>query len=120
MQGNVRKQKHNETKDDRKDCTIVDERAKNNAEKEKRLKEKVQTEISNEALREVTKNHYTKPKVEYHAVVRKEKTRSWKEYCTTTTPTNPWNEVYKLAFNKTRSRSKITTLHTRTKPKSKA
>jgi hypothetical protein len=28
----------------------------------------------------------------------------------TTSPNNPWNEVYKLANNKTRSNQKITTL----------
>ena len=37
---------------------------------------------------------------QYQAAVRKEKTRSWKEYCSVTSPINPWNEVYKLASNK--------------------
>jgi hypothetical protein len=53
---------------------------------------------------------YNKAKAEYQETVRKEKTRSWKEYCTTTSPLNPWNELYKLAFNKTRSKTMITTL----------
>jgi hypothetical protein len=42
--------------------------------------------------------------------VRKEKTRSWKKYCTTTSSINSWNEVYKLVSNKTRSKTIITTL----------
>jgi hypothetical protein len=56
------------------------------------------------------KTQYNKAKAEYQAAVRKENTRSWKEYCTTTSPFNPWNEVYKLASNKTRSKTTITTL----------
>jgi hypothetical protein len=65
---------------------------------------------SNDALRENRKTQYIKAKAEYQVDVRKEKTRSWKEYCTMTSPFNPWNEVYKLASNKTRSKTTITTL----------
>jgi hypothetical protein len=74
------------------------------------LRRRYQWTTSNETLRESRKTQYTKVKAEYQAAVRKEKTRSWKEYCTTTCPTNPWNEVYKLASNKIRNKTTITTL----------
>jgi hypothetical protein len=64
---------------------------------------------SNDALRESRKTQYVTEKAEYQAAVRKEKTRSWKEYCMTS-PFKPWNEVHKLASNKTRSQTRITTL----------
>jgi ribonuclease HI len=74
------------------------------------LRRRYQRTTSNDALRESRKTQYNKAKAEYQAAVRKEKTRSWKEYCTTTSPLNPWNEVYKLASNKIRSKTTITTL----------
>ena len=74
------------------------------------LRRRYQRTTSKEALRESRKTQYNKAKAEYQAAVRKEKTRSWKEYCTTTSPFNPWNEVYKLASNKTRSKSTLMTL----------
>ena len=74
------------------------------------LRRRYQRTTSNEALRESRKTQYIKAKAEYQANVKKEKTRSWKEYCTTTSPSNPWNEVYKLASNKARSKTTITTL----------
>jgi hypothetical protein len=84
------------------------------------LKRRYQSTTSNEALRENRKTQYNKAKAEYQAAVRKEKTTSWKEYCTTS-PMNPWNEVYKLASNKTRSKTTITTLEKyRMQPKPKA
>jgi hypothetical protein len=46
----------------------------------------------------------------YQAAIRKEKTNSWKQHCTITTPNNPWNEVYKLAAGKTRETLTLTTL----------
>jgi hypothetical protein len=74
------------------------------------LRRRYQRTTSNEAIRESRKTQYNKAKAEYQATVRKEKTRSWTEYCTTTSPLNPWNEVYKLPFNKPRSETIITTL----------
>jgi hypothetical protein len=64
---------------------------------------------SNEEQRENRKNQYTKDKKEYQAAIKKE-IMSWKKYCTTTSPKNPWNEIYKLANNKTRSKQIITTI----------
>ena len=42
--------------------------------------------------------------------IRKEKINSWKQYCNTTSPSNPWNEAYKLASGKTRNTVTLTTL----------
>ena len=65
------------------------------------MRRRYQWTTSNQALLESRKTQYTKAKTEYQAAVRKEKTRSWKEYCSKTFPINSWNEVYKLASNKT-------------------
>jgi hypothetical protein len=46
----------------------------------------------------------------YQAAIWKEKTNSWKQHCTITTPNNPWNEVYRLAAGKTREALTLTTL----------
>ena len=61
------------------------------------MRRKYQRTTRNEALPESRKTQHTKAKTEYQAAVRKEKTRPWKEYCSTTSPINSWNEVYKLA-----------------------
>jgi len=74
----------------------------------KALRRLYQRMTSNDELRENRKNQYTKAKKEYQAAIKREKIRSWKQYCTTTSPNNPWNEVYKLANNKTRSKQMIT------------
>jgi hypothetical protein len=65
--------------------------------KTKAMRRSYQRTTSNEALRESSKTQYTKAKTEYQADVRKEKTKSWKEYCSTTSPIHLWKEVYKLA-----------------------
>ena len=38
------------------------------------------------------------------------KLKSWKEFCTLTTSTNPWNVVYKLATNKLKASPTMTTI----------
>ena len=63
-----------EIKDDREDCTMVNERAENNAEKTNALRRYKQT--NNEALQEIRKSETQKAKAEFQAVVKKEKTRS--------------------------------------------
>jgi len=51
-------------------------------------------------LREQRKEQYLTTKAEYAASVRKERLTSWKEYCTMTLATNPWNEIYKVAVGR--------------------
>jgi hypothetical protein len=53
---------------------------------------------------------YFEGKAQYAATIKREKLRSWKEYCNITTAANPWNEVYKLAAGKKRHYSLITSL----------
>jgi len=42
--------------------------------------------------------------------VKREKIRSWKEYCEVSTTTNPWGAIYKIAAGKRNTRTQITTL----------
>jgi len=65
------------------------------------LRRRYQRMTGNEELRESRRNQYTKAKKEYQAENQREKISSWKHYCMTTTQNNPWNEIYKLAINKT-------------------
>ena len=74
------------------------------------LRRRYRRRINNEELRETRKNQYTKAKKEYHAATKREKIRSWKQYCTATSPNNSWNEIYKLANNKPRSKQIIRTM----------
>jgi hypothetical protein len=46
----------------------------------------------------------------YQAAIEREKLMSWKEFCTLTTSTNPWNVVYKLATYKLKSSPTMTTI----------
>ena len=67
--------------------------------------------LNNEELRTRRKKQYIQEKKKkYQAAIRREKTNSWKQHCTITTPNNPWNEVYKLAAGKVRETLTLTTL----------
>ena len=66
-----------------------------------------QRTTGDEELREVRRSQYNKAKKDYQTAIRREKTRSWKQYCTTISPVNPCNEVYKIATSKARNRSTI-------------
>jgi len=64
----------------------------------------------NIALCEQRKEQYMATKAEYAATIRKESFTSWKEYCTTTSATNPWNAIYKLAAGRRKQTAPTTTL----------
>jgi hypothetical protein len=53
---------------------------------------------------------YLEDKAQFAATIKREKLRSWKEYCNITTATNPWNEIYKLVAGKRRYFSLFTSL----------
>jgi hypothetical protein len=53
---------------------------------------------------------YLEGKAQYAATIKREKLRSWKEYCNITTAANPWNEVHKLAVGKRRYYTLFTSL----------
>jgi uncharacterized membrane protein YheB (UPF0754 family) len=61
-------------------------------------------------LRESRKKTYHTEKSCYQAAIKREKLKSWKEFCTLTTSTNPWNVVYKLATNKLKTSPTMTTI----------
>jgi len=55
------------------------------------LRRRYQRTTNNETLRESRKRQYNKAKADYQTAIKKEKTRSWKKYCTLTPANNPWN-----------------------------
>ena len=59
---------------------------------------------NNNDLRERRKNQYHDEKTQYPAAIKREKIKSWKEFCNLTSATNPWNVVYKLATNKSQEK----------------
>ena len=64
------------------------------------LRRRQQRTRNNDELRERRKLQYLEGKAQYATTFKREKLRSWKEYCNITTAANPWNEVYKLAAGK--------------------
>jgi hypothetical protein len=54
----------------------------------------------NNDLREQWKEQYLDSKAEYAAAIRREKIKSWKEFCNETSAINPWNAIYKMAPGK--------------------
>jgi hypothetical protein len=49
-------------------------------------------------------------KAEYEATIREERYTSWKEFCTMTSATNPWNEIYRRAAGRGKQAALTTTL----------
>ena len=71
---------------------------------------KFQRTKDNNDLREHRKEQYLATKAEYAAAIRKERYTSWKEYCTTTSITNPWSGIYKTLAGRDRRAAPQTTL----------
>ena len=61
-------------------------------------------------MREAKKQQYLQEKRKYEATLRKTKIQSWKQCCNSTTSSNHWNTVYKLATGKIKSGSTLSTL----------
>jgi len=74
------------------------------------LRRRYQRTLNNEEPRESRKKQCTEAKTKCQAAIRKEKSNSWEQHRTPTSPSNPWNEVYKLASGKTRNTATLTTL----------
>ena len=74
------------------------------------LRRKYQRTRHNAELRDACKTSYFEEKARYAATIKREKIRSWKEYCNLTNSANPWNEVYRLAAGKRKTPTQITTL----------
>jgi hypothetical protein len=79
----------------------------------KAQRRKYQRTTDNTEQREKNKTTYLEQKSKYAATIKREKTKSWKEYCNLTTEANPWNAVYRLAAGKKRNNIQITTLRKR-------
>jgi hypothetical protein len=65
---------------------------------------------NNEELRNYRETQYLESKSTYAATIRREKRKSWKEFCNTSTANNPWGVIYNLACGRGNSRAQITTL----------
>jgi type II secretory pathway component PulJ len=74
------------------------------------LRRRYQRTTNDDDLRERRKNQYHDEKSKYQAAIKGEKIKSWKEFRTLTSPTNPWNAVYKLASNKAKRSQPLSTL----------
>jgi hypothetical protein len=72
------------------------------------LRRKYQRTTNND-LRERRKNQYHDGKLQYQAAIKREKSKSWKEFCNLTSATNLWNAIYKLASNKAKCSQSLTT-----------
>jgi hypothetical protein len=89
----------------------VDGRSQANEEKDKCTKKKIPTNTKQRRTKGEQKEPVHRREKKYQAAIRREKINSWKQYCNTTSPSNPWNEAYKLASGKTRNKATLTTLH---------
>jgi hypothetical protein len=65
---------------------------------------------NNDDLQEKCKAKYSRSKAAYAAIIKREKIRSWQEYCNSTTAANPWNAVYNLAKRKRHTPTQTSTL----------
>ena len=74
------------------------------------LRRKHQRTRDNAEQMEINKEAYFAQNEKYAATIKREKTKSWKEYCKLTTEVNHWNEVYRPASGKKRTKTQITTL----------
>jgi hypothetical protein len=74
------------------------------------LRRRHQITRNNDDLRERRKLQYLESKAQYAVTIKREKIRSWKEYCNIMTAANPWNKIYKLAAGKRRHHSLFTSL----------
>ena len=85
--------------------SLTTQRKEVNAKRRRYQRTKVNSEIRGQH-----KEQYLAAKVEYSAAIRREKSKSWKEFCNLTPATNPWNEIYKMMAGKTKQAAQITTL----------
>ena len=64
------------------------------------LRRRCQRTKADTTLRESRKQLYLHGKRRYETAIRQAKIQSWKEYCSVTTSSNPWNAVYRLTSGK--------------------
>ena len=61
-------------------------------------------------IRQERRNQYIEAKRGYQAKIQREKLKSWKEFCTISDGTNPWNVIYKIAAGKLKPPISLTTI----------
>jgi len=69
------------------------------------LRRRYQSTRNDDNLRQERKLQYREGKRHYHAKLQEEKLKSWKEFCSHTTDSKPWNAVYKLESGKQQSKT---------------
>ena len=89
---------------------MVDRRINFHEEKINALRRRYQRTTNNDELRESRKNQYHVEKTKYQAAIKREKIKSWKEYCNLTSDRNVWNAVYKIASSKAKRSQTLSTL----------
>ena len=76
------------------------------------LRRRYERTRNDDNLRHKRKLRYQEGKRHYQAKLQEEKLTSWKEFCSQTAGSNPWNAVYKLASGKLQSKTTLSTLKT--------
>jgi len=65
------------------------------------MRRRYQRTKNNTDLRQERRLQYQESNKTYQTKIREAKTKSWKEFCTKTHNSNPWNLVYRYAAGKT-------------------
>ena len=74
------------------------------------LRRRYQRTTSHEDFRAQSKAQYRGGKARYTSTIKNEKVRPWKTFCNITPGNNPWNELYKIAAGKKKTKVNLTTL----------
>jgi hypothetical protein len=74
---------------------------------------KYQRTRKDENLRHERRLQYQEGNRHYQAKLRQQKLKSWKEFCSRTENSNPWNAVYRLVTGKLQYKTTLSTLKTR-------
>ena len=77
------------------------------------MRRRYQRTRNDESLRHERRLQYQEGNRHYQAKLRQEKLKSWKEFCSRTENSNPWNAVYRLATGKLQYKTTLSTLNTR-------
>jgi hypothetical protein len=76
------------------------------------LRRRYQRTKADANLRQERRLQYLEGNRTYQTKLREEKIRSWKEFCTSTDSTNPWNAVYRYAARKLHEKPTLSTFKT--------
>ena len=74
------------------------------------LRRRYQRTKNDNDLRQRRKLQYSEGRKIYQDKLKEEKTKSWKQFCSQTCRSNPWNAVYKLASGKLQNKTALSTL----------